>query len=543
MLAVELNKANYEYDVHSIIKAFYPEEQVSVVTPEMREEKRESLRSDIRVRILLKPEGAVITIAGNEYCWDAGEISAQNSTQKAEIRTAEEAVEKAEETVDETAVEETAETVDEPAAEPGWADMGPDAEKRYKYGFKCFLYRVLGQVTGKELPWGNLTGIRPTKIAYQLLEEGKNEREIVEYYRQKYYVCTEKAELSVDIARRERALLKAVCHEVQGDKSVGGNQGYSIYVGIPFCPTTCLYCSFTSFPISGYRKLVGVYVDCLIRELEYIAEWGKGKILDTVYIGGGTPTTLEPEQMDRLLARLKTLFDFTMVKEFTVEAGRADSITEEKLKVLRQHQVSRISINPQTMNQETLDYIGRKASVEQVEHAYRMARNMGFDNINMDLILGLPGEDERAVRHTVDRVVEMAPDSLTVHSLAVKRASRLNQLVQERGTGMLRNTDETMRIAAEGAKRLGLVPYYLYRQKNMSGNFENVGYAREGLLGLYNVLIMEEKQTIVACGAGSVSKRVYPDGRIERSENVKDVSQYIERIGEMIERKRVLLED
>ncbi len=226
-----------------------------------------------------------------------------------------------------------------------------------------------------------------------------------------------------------------------------------------------------------------------------------------------------------------------------MEAGRADSITPEKLQVLRRRGVGRISVNPQTMQQRTLDLIGRKASVEQVEEAYGLAREMGFDNINMDLILGLPGETEEDVRRTVERVVEMAPDSLTVHSLAVKRASRLSQWVQENGVSLLHNTDETMRIAAEGAVRLGLAPYYLYRQKNMSGNFENVGYAREGKFGLYNILIMEEKQTIVACGAGSTSKRVYPDGRIERSENVKDVSQYIERIGEMIERKRVLLND
>ena len=179
----------------------------------------------------------------------------------------------------------------------------------------------------------------------------------------------------------------------------------------------------------------------------------------------------------------------------------------------------------------------------QVEEAYALARKLGFDNINMDLILGLPGELEEDVQRTIDRVVELAPDSLTVHSLAIKRASRLNRWIQENGMPILHNTDETMEIAAQGAERLGLVPYYLYRQKNMSGNFENVGYAREGKLGLYNILIMEEKQTIVALGAGSISKQVYPDGRIERIENVKDVSQYIERIGEMIERKRVLLED
>ena len=213
MLAVELNRANYEYDVHSIVKAFYPEEQVSVLTSEMREEKRESLTQDIRIRILLKPEGAVIAVEGKEYRWDAGETSIQDSI--------------------------------------------------YKYEFKCFLYRVLSQVTGKKLPWGNLTGIRPVKIAFQLLEEGKTEQDIVEYYRQKYYVSTQKARLAVDIAGRERRLLASVCH------------GYSLYVGIPFCPTTCLYCSFTSYPISGYRKYTDAYVDCLIRELEYTAEWGR----------------------------------------------------------------------------------------------------------------------------------------------------------------------------------------------------------------------------------------------------------------------------
>ena len=285
------------------------------------------------------------------------------------------------------------------------------------------------------------------------------------------------------------------------------------------------------------------YIDCLIREMEYAAEVYRDKILDCVYIGGGTPTTLEVEQLDRLLTNLKRLYDFSTVKEFTVEAGRADSITEEKLRTLYRHGVDRISVNPQTMKQETLDLIGRKASVAQVEEAYARARRIGFDNINMDLILGLPGESAEDVRRTVDRIVELGPDSLTVHSLAVKRASRLSQWVQENGVSMLCNTDETMEIAARGAERLGLVPYYLYRQKNMSGNFENVGYAREGKAGLYNILIMEEKQTIIAVGAGSISKRVHPDGLIERCENVKDVFSFLERIDEMIERKRKLLED
>ena len=241
-----------------------------------------------------------------------------------------------------------------------------------------------------------------------------------------------------------------------------------------------------------------------------------------------------------MITALKSKFDFSTVKEFTVEAGRADSITREKLEVLYRHRVSRISVNPQTMKQETLDIIGRKASVEQVLTAYNLAREVGFDNINMDLILGLPGELEADVQRTIEKIVELAPDSLTVHSLAIKRASRLNQWIQENGVSMLHNTDETMKIAAAGAEKLGMKPYYLYRQKNMSGNFENTGYARPGKYGLYNILIMEEKQTIVALGAGSITKRVFLDGRIERCDNVKDVGLYIEKIDEMIKRKREL---
>lgn len=482
MLVVEINKEKFEYDVNSLVKAFYPGEQVKMLIPESREETRRLLGDQVDIRADFYEDGARVSIDGAEYRWDFG-------------------------------------------------GEGTDGEGAYKDSFKRFFYRTLSQATGRSLPWGNLIGIRPVKIASVLLEQGVGEREIVEHYMAKHYVSEEKARLSLDIARRERELLSHIHYR----------EGYSLYVGIPFCPTTCLYCSFTSYPISGYRKAVDAYLDCLIREMEFVAGQYESKILDTVYIGGGTPTTLEPGQLDRLLGSLKRLFDFSGVKEFTVEAGRADSITEEKLKCLRSHGVTRISVNPQTMKQETLDIIGRKASVAQVEEAYALARRAGFDNINMDLILGLPGETQADVQHTIDRVAELAPDSLTVHSLAIKRASRLNSWIQENGVSMLRNTDGTMRIAAEGAGRLGMKPYYLYRQKSMAGNFENVGYAREGRFGLYNILIMEEVQTIVALGAGSITKRVYPDGRIERCENVKEVAQYIDRIDEMIERKRQLL--
>ena len=479
MKVVKLSHPNYEYDVHSLVKAFYAEEQVTVITPETKPEKLAELGPQTAIEITLSETGAQVRVGEEVFTWK------QTSE---EIRDG------------------------------------------YKNGLKRFLYRTLSKVTGQELPWGNLTGIRPTKIAYGMLDEGKSDVEILKFMEQCHYVSEEKALLGIDIAKRERDLLKNIHYE----------GGYSLYIGIPFCPTTCLYCSFTSYPIAAYRKQVELYVDAVIKEMDYVAESFKDKVLDTVYIGGGTPTTLEPEQLDRLITALKTKFDFSTVQEFTVEAGRADSITREKLEVLYRHQVSRISVNPQTMKQETLDIIGRKASVEQVLTAYRLAREVGFDNINMDLILGLPGELEEDVQRTIDKVVELAPDSLTVHSLAIKRASRLNQWIQENGVSMLHNTDETMKIAAAGAEKLGMKPYYLYRQKNMSGNFENTGYARPGKYGLYNILIMEEKQTIVALGAGSITKRVFPDGRIERCDNVKDVALYIEKIDEMIERKQML---
>ena len=438
MKVVKLSHPNYEYDVHSLVKAFYAEDQVTVITPETKPEKLAELEPQVSLEIELGDTGAKIRVGEETFLWDA----------------------------------ETENLAD-----------------GYKNGLKRFLYRTLSKVTGQELPWGNLTGIRPTKIAYGMLDEGRSEAEILDFMKQSHYVSEEKALLGIDIAKRERDLLKDIHYE----------GGYSLYIGVPFCPTTCLYCSFTSYPIAAFRKQVDAYVDAVIKEM-----------------------------------------DFSTVKEYTVEAGRADSITREKLEVLYRHQVSRISVNPQTMKQETLDIIGRKASAEQVLTAYRLAREVGFDNINMDLILGLPGELEADVQRTIDRVVELAPDSLTVHSLAIKRASRLNQWIQENGVSMLHNTDETMKIAAAGAEKLGMKPYYLYRQKNMSGNFENTGYARPGKYGLYNILIMEEKQTIVALGAGSITKRVFPDGRIERCDNVKDVGLYIEKIDEMIKRKREL---
>lgn len=286
-----------------------------------------------------------------------------------------------------------------------------------------------------------------------------------------------------------------------------------------------------------------LYLEALFKELEYAAHQMKGKTLDTIYFGGGTPTALEAEELDAILTKIEETFDLSAVKEFTVEAGRPDSITEEKLRTLRAHGITRISINPQTMKQATLDLIGRRHTVEKVKEQFRLARELGFDNINMDLIIGLPEEDINDVRDTMEQIRELAPDSVTVHSLAIKRAARLN-IFRERYAGLkIENTQEMIDLTASCARSMGLVPYYLYRQKNMAGNFENVGYAAPDKECIYNILIMEERQTIVACGAGTTTKVIFPkENRLERVENVKDVEQYISRIDEMIERKQKMLE-
>ena len=395
------------------------------------------------------------------------------------------------------------------------------------------LYQALARETGRSLAWGILTGVRPTKIAMGKREAGMEEEAFLTWFEETYLVSPRKARLAYEIAGREQALLERLDYR----------EGYSLYVGIPFCPTTCLYCSFTSYPISAWEKKIPLYLDALFQELTYTAKRMKGRVLDTIYFGGGTPTSLKAEELDAILSKIEELFDLSAVQEITVEAGRPDSITEEKLKTLRRHGITRISINPQTMKQATLELIGRRHTVQMVKEQFHMARELGFDNINMDLIIGLPEEDLADVRNTLDQVEELAPESLTVHSLAIKRAARLN-MFRERYAGLkIQNTQEMIDLTASRARAMGLHPYYLYRQKNMAGNFENVGYAAQGKECLYNVLIMEEKQTILACGAGTTTKVVFPsENRLERVENVKDVGQYIERIGEMLERKEKMLE-
>lgn len=486
MIVVKISEPQFEYDIHSLVRAFYPGVEVKVSGKDSKMQSEEGM-----------PEFEIeFQRNGISFCIKDKDERTENHA----------------------------------------LFQDPDDRAEIKNDLKMLIYKSLSKYLKKELPWGTLTGIRPTKIPMTMLTDQTkeyDEEEILRLMQEKYAVSEEKGRLSIAIAKREKELLSRLHYK----------NGYSLYIGIPFCPTTCLYCSFTSFPISAWADKVDAYLTALEKEMDATAQLMDGKILDTVYIGGGTPTTLSVSELDRLFTKLKAVFDFSTVQEFTVEAGRADSITKEKLQVLYEHGVTRISVNPQTMKEETLKFIGRKATAAQTAEAYKMAREVGFTNINMDIILGLPGESEEDVSETIQKIGELAPDSLTVHSLAVKRASKLSQWIQVNGIALLHNTEETMEIAAKGAEKMGLVPYYLYRQKNMSGNFENVGYAAEGKFGIYNILMMEEVQDIAALGAGSISKRLYEGGRIERCENVKDVAQYIGRIEEMIERKRKLWGD
>jgi coproporphyrinogen dehydrogenase HemZ len=419
--------------------------------------------------------------------------------------------------------------------EPEVPEKDGRSKKELHEAFKCTLYTKLSAQLNKTLPWGYLTGVRPSKIAYTLLEKGADRGQILEEFTKKHLVSEKKAQLALQVAQTEKSILEKMDYK----------NGYSLYIGIPFCPTTCLYCSFTSYSLAAYQSKVQPYLEALLKEMKYVSEAMRGRRLDTVYFGGGTPTTLSAGQLDMLLTELERQFDLSACRELTVEAGRPDSITYEKLCVLKAHHVDRISINPQTMNQQTLDLIGRRHTVEQIEEAFALAGKAGLDNINMDMILGLPGENKEMVQHTLEKIKALAPESLTVHSLAIKRAAALNIWREKYLDLQMDNSDEIVSMAADYAHQMGHQPYYMYRQKNMAGNFENVGYSKPGLECIYNILIMEEKQTIIAMGAGASTKIVFQNeteggqaGRIERIENVKDVTNYIQRIDEMIERKR-----
>ncbi len=390
------------------------------------------------------------------------------------------------------------------------------------------IFEALSDITGYTPPWGVQTGVRPSKLVLRLLEEMSRE-EAYEYFTKELLVSEEKANLAFSVAEAEQKIIN-----LSQDKS------FSLYVSIPFCPSRCSYCSFVSHSIgnANAKRILPEYLDKLAEELEITGEIAceLGLRLESIYFGGGTPGVLEAPQMDRLLSVIEKKFDLSTLREYTVEIGRPDTVTPEKLRILRLHNVGRISINPQTFNQETLELIGRNHSVEQSVKAYQLAKSYGFESINMDLIAGLPDESFEDFCSSVDTAISLAPENITVHTLALKRSSNLNAAGAEVADG--NNAKKMLEYAASRLEKCGYSPYYMYRQSKCLGNLENVGWCKDGHDCLYNVFMMEECHTVLAVGAGAVIKLCEPKTHnVERIFNYKYPYEYISGFDKINERK------
>lgn len=395
------------------------------------------------------------------------------------------------------------------------------------------LYKLLCDFTGLTQPWGILTGVRPVKLLRKLAEES-NEEQAVKKFLNDFFVSNEKTALSRETEHNERKILE-----------LSKPESFSLYVGIPFCPSRCSYCSFVMASIERAEKLIEPYTKLLCEEIKRTAEIANklGLRLETVYFGGGTPTTLSAEQLDTVLRTVNKSFDMSTCREFTVEAGRPDTIDSAKLFALKENKVDRISINPQTTNDEVLKTIGRKHTAQQFFDAFELARKCGFDNINTDLIAGLPTDTPESFKNSLDSIVRLNAECITVHTLCMKRASRLTT---EGVTLDLQQARDAREMLAYTQNILGqneYIPYYMYRQSRMVGNLENVGWSKRGFESLYNVYVMDETHTILACGSGGVTKlkRNNPD-YLERIFNFKYPYEYIDRFDELIQRKSGIMQ-
>ncbi len=393
------------------------------------------------------------------------------------------------------------------------------------------LYNILCGATGYTPQWGILTGVRPSKLMNSLITE-KGEAEAVKYFNDSLSVSPRKTELALSVAKAEGKIM-----------ALSDEKSFSLYVSIPFCPTRCNYCSFVSHSIAQAKKLLPEYVDKLCEEIRYTGEIAErlGLRLESVYWGGGTPTTLTAEQLDTVCTEIENNFDLSCCREYTIEAGRADTVTAEKLDVIKNHGVTRISINPQTFNDRVLEAIGRKHTVDDVLNVYALAREKGFDNINTDLIAGLTGDSLESFCRSVDRAIELSPENITLHTLALKRSSTIVTGGIDVQSGETAN--KMLEYAQNKFYANGYVPYYMYRQSRSLGNLENVGWCKPDYECLYNVFMMEECHTILAVGAGAVTKLKEPFGRnIERIFNYKYPYEYISRFDTLLERKNGIAE-
>ena len=395
------------------------------------------------------------------------------------------------------------------------------------------LYKLLCDFTGLTQPWGILTGVRPVKLLRRLAEES-SEEQAVKKFGKDFFVSNEKIALSRETEHNERKILE-----------LSRPESFSLYVGIPFCPSRCSYCSFVMASIERAEKLIDPYTKLLCEEIKRTAEIANklGLRLETVYFGGGTPTTLSAEQLNTVLRTVNKSFDMSTCREFTVEAGRPDTIDIAKLFALKENKVDRISINPQTTNDEVLKTIGRKHTAQQFFDAFELARKCGFDNINTDLIAGLPTDTPESFKNSLDSIVRLNAECITVHTLCMKRASRLTTEGVTLDLQQARDAREMLAYTQNILGQNGYIPYYMYRQSRMVGNLENVGWSKKGFESLYNVYVMDETHTILACGSGGVTKlkRNNPD-YLERIFNFKYPYEYIDRFDELIQRKSGIMQ-
>lgn len=408
-----------------------------------------------------------------------------------------------------------------------------DADNKNELFMAQLLYKLLSDYSGINQPWGILTGVRPIKLLRRLIESDGAEK-AEEYFRKQLYVSDKKTALAQKTEKIEKSII-----------SLSTEKSFSLYISIPFCPTRCSYCSFVSQSVEKAKHLMQPYTELLCKELRYTSQIANelGLKLETVYMGGGTPTAITAEQLDMILTTVNKCFDLSTCREFTVEAGRPDTITEEKLSVILKNNADRISINPQTLNDSVLKTIGRQHTAQQSIDAYNLARKVGFEHINMDLIAGLPTDTVQSFKNTLDTVCSLEPKSVTVHTLSMKRSSDLT------GQGVRLYKDDSIRACEmidysnEKLTQCAYLPYYLYRQSRMTGNLENTGWSKKGSEGLYNVYVMDETHTVLACGAGAVTKlKRYNSEQLVRIFNHKYPYEYNTRFDELMKRKDAIKE-